>query len=655
MPENRLTSSDPSDLPSLPWLVARGEMVRLIREYPWSSTSLGPIQQWPAAMRAALDVMLGCAFPATLQWGRELILFYNDAYIPVIGDRHPRALGQPIFETFPEIAQTYRPLVERVWAGESLVLRDLEYRYARHDTAADAWFDLSYSAIHGEDGLPAGILAIGVDTTARMLAQKARARTDLRLQRVLETDAVGVLFFDYGGTLVEANDVFLRMTGYTREEVAARQLTWRKLTPSEWVDASEEQMRKFAVTGRTGPYEKQYILKDGSRRWMLFAGRDVGDGTIAEYCIDITPHRLAENALHASEQRFRALVEATSDAAYRMSPDWSEMQQLDGSGFLSDTPTPDPDWLEKYIHPDDRFEVQAAIDKAIRDRSTFVLEHRVIRSDGMQGWILSRAIPLLDSNGEILEWFGTATDITLRKQAEEALLRSEKLASLGRLAASIAHEINNPLEAITNLLYLIQMSDELPPAARRNLELADSELKRIAHITRQSLGFYREAGAPSLTSVTDLLEASIDLLRGKIVARGASIERDWKTDLQLIAVPGELRQVFSNLLANSLDAIPAGGAIRIRARHARRADHREQPGVRITFADTGRGIPPNMRAHIFEPFFTTKGNMGTGLGLWVTRQIVDKHGGRIRMRSRTEEPGTGTVFSLFLPERQHAG
>ena len=627
-------------------------MSRAVREYPWASTPLGPIELWPASLRCAVDMMLGCAFPASLQWGRELIYIYNDATIPILGRRHPIALGKSILATFPELEPYHREMAEVIFSDQRVMRHDQLYRYSVHDQPGEFWFDVSYSPIHLESGGVGGILAVALDTTPRVLAELSKQRTDLRLKRVLETDAVGVIFFDFTGTVIDANEVFLRMTGYSKEEIAARKLTWRVMTPDEWVAVSEEQMEKLGNTGRIGPYEKEYILKDESRRWMLFAGRDLGDGTIVEYCIDITPHRNAEIALRASEQRFRALVEATSDVVYRMSADWSEMRQLYGRNFLYDTEIPDPLWMSRYIHPDDQVEVRSAIDKAIHNRETFQLEHRILRADGTLGWTFSRAIPLLDPKGEIVEWFGTATDITLRKQAEEALLRTEKLASLGRLAASIAHEINNPLEAITNLLYLIQLSDGIPESAQQNLKLADSELKRIAHITRQSLGFYREAGAPSLTSVTDLLEASIDLLRGKIVARGASIERDWNEDLKLAAVPGELRQVFSNLIANSLDALPAGGTIRIRARGTKTSSASCQHGVRVTFADNGRGIRPELRHQIFDPFFTTKGNMGTGLGLWVTRQIVDKHGGFIRMRSRADGSHTGTVFSVFLPQRQ---
>jgi signal transduction histidine kinase len=243
--------------------------------------------------------------------------------------------------------------------------------------------------------------------------------------------------------------------------------------------------------------------------------------------------------------------------------------------------------------------------------------------------------------------------VTARKQSEQALLRSEKLASLGRMAATIAHEINNPLESVTNLLFLADHTEDLPERVHRYLQMADVELQRVAHIARQSLGFYRESNAPTLTSVTDLLDSALDLLKRKVNEKQAVVEKDWRSTVQITAVAGELRQVFSNLLSNSLDAIDRRGKIKIRVsafdpKHTG-ARNGHTPAVRVTISDEGRGISPTIRSHIFEPFFTTKGTVGTGLGLWVTKQIVDKHGGAIAVRSRNEGSCRGTAFSIVLP------
>jgi signal transduction histidine kinase/FixJ family two-component response regulator len=358
--------------------------------------------------------------------------------------------------------------------------------------------------------------------------------------------------------------------------------------------------------------------------------------------------RETEIRVRESEERFRALVAASSDVVYRMNADWTEMRHMSGRDFVADTESPNRSWLQKYIHPDDQSRVMDAITEAVTTKNKFELEHRVLRVDGSLGWTFSRAIPIQDANGEIVEWFGAATDITARKQAEQALLRSEKLASVGRMAATIAHEINNPLEAVTNTLYLAQGSLNEPEVARRYLDLAEGELKRVAHIARQSLGFYRESNAPKLTSINEILQSAIDLLKNRIASAAAVIEKQWDENVEIVAVAGELRQVFSNLLSNSLDAIEKGGLIRVRV-SARAASKNARRSIRVTIADNGGGISTNLRSHIFEAFFTTKGTVGTGLGLWVSKQIILKHGGTMKMRSSTNAVTHGTVFSIVLP------
>jgi signal transduction histidine kinase len=181
---------------------------------------------------------------------------------------------------------------------------------------------------------------------------------------------------------------------------------------------------------------------------------------------------------------------------------------------------------------------------------------------------------------------------------------------------------------------------------RQYLETADEELKRITHITRQSLGFYRESNAPGPTDLAAVLNSTIDLMKRKATAKDVAVEKQCE-DVQIIAVAGELRQVFANLLSNSLDAVGNGGIVKLRM-SSRKALNGERL-VRVTVADNGTGISTNTRRHIFEPFFTTKGTVGTGLGLWVSKQIIDKHGGSIRMRSSNNGARSGTVFSVVLP------
>ena len=208
------------------------------------------------------------------------------------------------------------------------------------------------------------------------------------------------------------------------------------------------------------------------------------------------------------------------------------------------------------------------------------------------------------------------------------------------------------MEAVTNALYLAKGAKGLPELAREFLEIADAELNRVAHIARQSLGFYRESNAPSALSIKTVLESVLDLLRNRIQAKKATIKMQVDDNVYLTAVGGELRQVFSNLLANSLDAIERNGTIILRVSTV--VTLADQRCVRVTISDSGKGIGANSRSQIFEPFFTTKGTVGTGLGLWVSKQIVDNHGGTIRVRSNTHGPRREPQFLLLLPDTPSA-
>ncbi len=241
-------------------------------------------------------------------------------------------------------------------------------------------------------------------------------------------------------------------------------------------------------------------------------------------------------------------------------------------------------------------------------------------------------------------------EMAARKKAEEALIRSEKLASVGRMAAVVAHEINNPLAAVMDLVYLAQTADGAPRPILEYLAIADGELKRIAHITRQTLGFYREIFVPTTFDVASLLDSVMDLLQAKWRSKQANLGQSCDKTLQITAVHGELRQVFSNLLANSLDAIDAGGRIILKASNS--INPVDGTGrIRVTIADNGRGIDPAAFQKIFEAFYTTKGiSTGNGLGLWISKEIIEKHGGSICFRSCTKGKYSGTSFSVCIPK-----
>lgn len=269
------------------------------------------------------------------------------------------------------------------------------------------------------------------------------------------------------------------------------------------------------------------------------------------------------------------------------------------------------------------------------------------RKDGKELDISLTVSPIRDNQGRIIGASKIARDITGRKQAEEALRKAEKLAAAGRMAATIAHEINNPLEAVTNLWYLLDQS-ELPPTAQERLKMLGAELDRVVHITKQTLDFYRVGSKAAPIDLREPIEDAIRLSAPKAKSRGARIDDDYRTSAIVNAYPGELRQVFSNLIINALEA----GATTIKIRVSPAVDVRRSPrrGVRVIFADNGSGIPADAKAKMFEAFVTTKAEKGTGLGLWVTKGIIQKHEGRIRVLSSTNGGRRGTSFCIFLPE-----
>ncbi len=240
-------------------------------------------------------------------------------------------------------------------------------------------------------------------------------------------------------------------------------------------------------------------------------------------------------------------------------------------------------------------------------------------------------------------------DVSEQKRMEEALRRSERLAATGRLAASIAHEINNPLESLTNLFYLIQSQAQLDETARFYAGLADKELRRIAHITRQMLGFYRESTRPTPVSVAEILDSVLEAYAGKLQSRAIEVKKRYLSGGVVEGFPFELRQLFANLVGNAIEASAEHGMIRLHLRESSDWNQKDRRGVGVSIADSGFGIPRECSARVFEPFFTTKGESGTGLGLWVCRGIVQKHEGTIRFRSSTRPHRSGTVFSVFLP------
>ena len=305
------------------------------------------------------------------------------------------------------------------------------------------------------------------------------------------------------------------------------------------------------------------------------------------------------------------------------------------------------EWLT-FIHPDDVPAVIEAMHKTRDYGADYHKQYRVIWPDGSVHWLESQGKCQRDSEGRITRLVGVISDATHRKKAEEAMLRAEKLAVAGRLAASVAHEINNPLEAVANLLYLIITADEIEEAQTRGKQAMD-ELMRVSMIARQTLKFHRQDGAPRATLLSEVVESVLAMFRPKMVSSQITVSMKVVQEMSIPCMPNEAQQIFANLVSNAIEAMPRGGQLSIRLRNSRDWRDGERRGMRITFCDTGAGMDRETMRRIEEPFFTTKQETGTGLGMWVVAELVNRHHGAVRVWSTQHMGRSGTAFSVFLP------
>lgn len=354
-------------------------------------------------------------------------------------------------------------------------------------------------------------------------------------------------------------------------------------------------------------------------------------------------------AMHELQENSEALLQAqraSGSAAWIYDSYEKVFRWYPGGPAVSGRPNPPQQSLASLLElvvEDDRPALLRALEHTAQTGDPLAVEYRVLWPNGDIHWCEARGNP---ARTDPRMWRGVTLDITERKRGEAVLIQTEKLAVAGRLAAAIAHEINNPLEAITNLCFLARNTGDEQTA--RYMAIAEDELRRVAQITSQTLRFHRQQSAATATDLNEVLESILTMYESRLSRTNITVALDMHPAPKLLCFAGEIRQVLANLIGNALDAMPGGGKLRIRMRPIT-TWRTGEPAVRITIGDTGHGIPKDTLDHIYEPFFTTKSDIGTGLGLWVSATLVEKHRGRLWVQSSTSPRRHGTVFSVVLP------
>jgi PAS domain S-box-containing protein len=383
--------------------------------------------------------------------------FVNQAYRTLFGNRE--YIGRTVREVFPEVeGQGFFELLDRVLTtGERMVVRHARVVMEREPgRSEELYLDFIYEPLTDDDGQVVGVIFEGHDVTEAELATQALEASEAKFRTALQIETVGAIYFDMEGRLTDANDAFLRMCGYDRADLEAGLLTWQKLTPPEWLEASEQAFAELRATGSTTPYEKEYFRKDGSRWWALFAAKLLPDGTGFEFVLDITDRKRAEAALRESEEDYRHAAELNPQVAWTAAPDgqldrvaprWREWTGSSGLGSS----------YAEGLHPDD---VQRTIDTWSRSVATgepYDIVHRVRRANGEFRWIRSRASPRRDAQGRIVRWYGTTEDIHEQKVAEDHL----KL-----MVLELNHRVKNNLATVQAIAVQTLRGAESPRETR---------------------------------------------------------------------------------------------------------------------------------------------------------------------------------------------
>ena len=452
------------------------------------------------------------------------------------------------------------------------------------------------------------------------------------------------------GTIIGWNAAATRVFGYQPNEIIGKSIL--TLIPPELQHEEAEILRKLRAGERIEHYETTRMRKNGERFPISVTISPIRDASGKVVAASKVAHDISERRRDAeSLSRLAAIVDSADDAIISKTlngivTSWNKAadrifgytaEEMIGQSILRLIPE----------------ELQCEEDEILRKlRAGERIDHYETTRKKKNGEVFQVSVtisPIIDPSGKVIGASKIARDISDKKRVEQLLIQSEKLAATGRMAAAIAHEINNPLESLINVIFLARQNSDPGSRVTQLLLTAEQELERVSHIARQTLGYYKDTGAPTSVHIHELIQNVLTVYNSKTMSAGIAIDSRFN-DLQRISVSkGEMLQVLSNVIANSIDSMKKGGVLTLSTRNVLSSP---QDGIEIVIRDTGIGIEQENLPRVFEPFFTTKGLLGTGIGLWVAKQLVTRRGGQINIASSTTARNSGTIVTIFIPFAQ---
>jgi PAS domain S-box-containing protein len=603
-------------------------------------------ERWSTTLQSIGDAVI-----STCAQGK--VVFMNDVAQKLTGWRLAEAQGKDLDEVFNIIQEVTRtkpesPVSKVLRLGRVVGLANHTVLIRRD--GAETPIDDSAAPILGREGKIEGVVLVFHDVTEQRQAEQA-LRSHAELLR-LSFDAVIVWRLE--GGIESWNLGAERLYGFTEKE-AFGSFTHELLAtvhPKPWPEIEAELRARGSWEGELCDRTRDGREVVVSARKQLIRGSD-GIERVLETNRDITERKQMEEALRASEERWATTLQSIGDAVISTNAAGKITFMNDVAQKLTGWPLAEAAGKElrtifNIVQEVTRRVPENPVSKVLRLGKVVGLANHtlLIQRDGNEIPIDDSGAPIRSRDDKIEGVVLVFHDVTEQRKTELALRNSERLATTGRLAASIAHEIHNPLDAIGNLLYLLQQNNK-DETAREYIAMALQESARVVQMTKQMLSFQREAAKPVQVKIGEVLDSVVALYQRKIDSAGIKLENRIDYEGEFLAQPGEIRQIFANLLGNAIEASNRG-RIRLHAYPGRDWSSGRR-GLRVVVADNGPGIPPEVRGKIFEPFFTTKGESGTGLGLWITSGIVEKYEGAVRLRSTTRAGRSGTCFSVFFP------